>query len=85
MRMTAAGYRHVIGSLTSLARRHGDIAFTSEGGYELTALAECITATIAAIGDPEAASAVQFQGPTARGERAATAALAALKPYWRGL
>jgi acetoin utilization deacetylase AcuC-like enzyme len=85
MRMTANGYRHVIGSLTTLARRHGDIAFTSEGGYELSALAECLTATFVAIGDPEAASAVPIQGPTVRGERAAAAARAALRPYWRGL
>ncbi len=85
MRMTSAGYGQVVGGLTRLAGRHGGVAFTTEGGYELAALAECLAASFAAIADPAVSATAPIGGPTARGERAVSAARSALKPYWRGL
>ena len=85
MRMTSAGYGGIVGGLTRLAGRHGGVAFTTEGGYELAALAECLAASFAAIADPAVSATAPIGGATARGERAVSAARSALKPYWRGL
>ena len=92
MRMTAAGYREIVAGIAKSARRHGEIALTTEGGYDLHAIAECLQSTIAALEDSSAtesagaAVSVDRRQPTARrGERALESVRAALKPYWRAL
>ena len=48
LRMTTAGYAGIVSLLQDAARRlcDGRIAFTTEGGYHLTALRECLEAVI---------------------------------------
>ena len=46
MRMTTEGYAAVVAQLRDVARRHGALALVTEGGYELTALAACLDASI---------------------------------------
>jgi len=48
MRMTTAGYARLVSILDAAARRlcHRRIALTTEGGYHLEALRECLEATI---------------------------------------
>ena len=48
LRMTTAGYAGIVSLLQDAARRlcEGRIAFTTEGGYHLTALRECLEAVI---------------------------------------
>jgi acetoin utilization deacetylase AcuC-like enzyme len=92
MRMTAAGYREIVAGIATSARRHGEIALTTEGGYDLHAIAECLQTTIAAVEEPSATesrpAAVSVdprRATTRRGERALESVRAALKPYWRAL
>jgi acetoin utilization deacetylase AcuC-like enzyme len=48
LRLTTPGYAGIVGLLEDAARRvcDGRIAFTTEGGYHLTALRECLEAVI---------------------------------------
>ena len=48
MRMTAHGYRAIVRQLTAAAP-NGAIAFVTEGGYDLSALASCLDASFEAI------------------------------------
>ena len=83
MRMTSAGYGDLIVLLSEVASKHGALALVTEGGYELTALAECLEASFAAV-DGAHRPARQRAGTSApRGERAVNAARAALSPFWR--
>jgi acetoin utilization deacetylase AcuC-like enzyme len=79
MRMTAAGYGHIVKHLHATASRHGAVAYVTEGGYELIALTASLEATFAAI----AGSALEAPNlaPTARGERAVAAVRAAQKSF----
>ena len=67
----------------------GAIAFVTEGGYDLDALASCLDASFAAIAldgpDDRAARRRSRAGPAPRGERALEAVRAAQAPYWRGI
>jgi acetoin utilization deacetylase AcuC-like enzyme len=81
MRMTVAGYAAVVGSLRDVAIEHGALALVTEGGYDLTALAACLEASIAVL-DGEPAPVIEAREAT-RGARAAEEARAALKPFWR--
>lgn len=49
MRVTTGGYAAVVRLLVEVAERHGVMALVTEGGYELTALAACLEASIAAV------------------------------------
>ena len=84
MRMTAAGFGAIVGSLSHLARRHGALALVTEGGYDLGALEECLETSIAAVA-ADHASAVPGPAvaPAPRGERAVAAVRAALQAFWR--
>jgi len=75
MRMTVEGFAAVVGSLRDVTSRHGALALVTEGGYELTALAACIEASIA-IMDGAAAPLVEVR-EAGRGARAAAAARSA--------
>ena len=47
MRMTTQGYEAVVAQLRDVAAKHGAMALVTEGGYDLTALAACLEASIA--------------------------------------
>jgi acetoin utilization deacetylase AcuC-like enzyme len=83
MRMTTDGYGAVIGELRDVALRHGAIALVTEGGYELTALAACLDASISVLEGSTAPSAAGVAAP--RGARAAALARAQHAPFWRAL
>lgn len=89
MRVTTEGYAAVVRQVVEVAERHGVVALVMEGGYELTALAACLGASLAAIDQtmPGAASATDTVPGTAssRGERALQAVRAAQAPFWRGI
>jgi acetoin utilization deacetylase AcuC-like enzyme len=79
MRMTAAGYGHIVKGLHATAARHGALACVTEGGYELTALTASLEATFAAL--EEKPLDAPNLAPTARGERAVAAVRAAQKAF----
>jgi acetoin utilization deacetylase AcuC-like enzyme len=82
MRVTTAGYANIVRLLTNAAGET-PMAFVTEGGYDLGALAECLEASFAAIDGaglkPSAESAA------VRAERAMEAVRAAQAPFWRGI
>jgi len=87
MRMTAYGFAAIVSRLTAAAP-DGAIAFVTEGGYDLDALAACLDASFAAValGGPDAGvldSEAAVAAP--RGTRALEAVRAAQRPYWRGI
>jgi acetoin utilization deacetylase AcuC-like enzyme len=86
MRVTSAGYARIVRLLKTTAGRHGALALVTEGGYELTALAECLDLSIAEL-VRDGSSGADRPAPAAapRGERALTAVRAAQKRFWRGL
>ena len=95
MRMTADGYAAVIGQLKDVAERHGALAFVTEGGYELTALAACLEAAFAVMSGAAATGAAAapatkrpYTRPvpiSARAERALASVRDAQAAYWRGI
>jgi acetoin utilization deacetylase AcuC-like enzyme len=87
MRLTSPGYGAIVGALAGVARQHGTIALVTEGGYDLSALAACLEASIAAIdGSGDLAAFAAPGGADApRGERAVRAARAVQAAFWRGL
>lgn len=88
MRMTSNGYGSIVASLAEIASRHGGLALVTEGGYELAALKECVSAAIAAVEArerKETFESASLAKPTHRGADAIAAVRAAQKPFWRGL
>jgi acetoin utilization deacetylase AcuC-like enzyme len=83
MRMSAAGYGHIVKGLAAVAARHGVIAGVTEGGYELTALASSLEMTFAAL-EGKALDAPNLT-PTSRAERAIAAVRAARRSVDRQL
>lgn len=82
MRVTTAGYASVIRVLVRAAGRT-PIAFVTEGGYDLGALAECLEASFAAIEGVDPRPVAASGSP--RGERALEAVRAAQASFWRGI
>ena len=86
MRMSTVGYAAVVSGLRSAADRvcGGRIAMVTEGGYDLRALAECLTASIAALeGDPkELEASPRTETSDLRGRAALEAVRVAHKSYW---
>jgi acetoin utilization deacetylase AcuC-like enzyme len=82
MRVTTAGYAGVVRQLMDAAGTT-PIAYVTEGGYDLGALAECLEASFAAIDgvDPKPFA----ETSSSRGERAMEAVRAAQAPFWRGI
>jgi acetoin utilization deacetylase AcuC-like enzyme len=87
MRMTAAGYGRIVRRLIDVAPG-GAVGIVTEGGYDLTALAECLDETFAALtgrpGEVPSPSPEPNAGAP-RGARALAAVRTAQKPFWRGL
>ncbi len=93
MRVTTAGYASIVARLMTTAGKT-PIAFVTEGGYDLGALADCLDASFAAIAgpispvtSPGAGRVTSGGGETSRvrAERAIAAVAAAQAPFWRGL
>jgi acetoin utilization deacetylase AcuC-like enzyme len=91
MRMSTDGYAAIVSRLRSAADRvcGGRIAMVTEGGYDLRALAECLTASIAVLDDRDRqddrkGSYHSEDSPIdgGRGRRALEAVRAAQKAYW---
>ena len=82
MRMTALGFSAVVAAVSSVAKQHGGVAFVTEGGYDLTALEECLGASFVATQAGGAWSA-PASAPAPRGERAVAAVRAAQHGHWR--
>ena len=82
MRLTTEGYAAVVRQLVKAAGET-PIAFVTEGGYDLGALAECLEASFTAIDgvDPKPFP----ESSPARAERAMELVRAAQAPFWRGL
>jgi acetoin utilization deacetylase AcuC-like enzyme len=87
MRLSTSGYVSLIRQLKSVTGRHGPLALVTEGGYELTALAECLEGTISVLDAIESSSPppTRSAGGGARGARAVARARSALSPFWRCL
>jgi acetoin utilization deacetylase AcuC-like enzyme len=90
MRVTTAGYGAIIRDIRNVALAHGALALVTEGGYDLTALAACIESTIAVVDESgwsgnEVSPELPGADAAGRGERAVSAARAALKPFWRAI
>ena len=89
MRVTTAGYARVAAHLRDVAARHGAMALVTEGGYELTALAECLDVSIDALSGARTTATLNVSGDTpastARAERALEHVRAAQSSYWRGI
>jgi acetoin utilization deacetylase AcuC-like enzyme len=84
MRVTSGGYAAAV---HAIATATGDVpaAFLTEGGYDLSALAECLEASFAAIGPatPEADLQTSTRcGSPVRGQRAVEAVRAAHDGFW---
>ena len=84
MRMTTAGYASVVGQLLSAAGKT-PIAFVTEGGYDLRALAECLDASFAVLSrsGSDHSGSDPGRGTAVRAERALQAVRAAQAPFWR--
>ena len=78
MRMTEAGYASIVGRLMDCAPQ-GRIAFVTEGGYDLSALAACLDETFS---QSERATGASPQ-PTAVTGAAAAGTAAATPPAAR--
>ena len=86
MRMSASGYARLLARLRTAATKTGGLALTTEGGYDLPALRECLQSSLAVLD----ADHVDFADdetlraqPASRGDRAVHAARAALASFWR--
>jgi acetoin utilization deacetylase AcuC-like enzyme len=83
MRMTVDGYAAVVASVRDVTARHGPLALVTECGYELTALAACLEASIATL-DGAAAPAVQAS-EAPRGARAVLQTRGTVGTFWPSL
>ncbi len=93
MRMTTSGYASVVRQLVAAAGKT-PIAFVTEGGYNLGALAECLDASFAVISrsgsDPDLDGARQSgsdatRTAAVRAARALEGVRIAQAPFWRGI
>ena len=82
MRVTTERYANIVRLLTNAAGAT-PMAFVTEGGYDLGALAECLEASFAAIDG--AGVKTLAESASLRGERAMEAVRAAQAPFWRGI
>ena len=86
MRMTAGGYARVLARLRSAALASGGLALTTEGGYDLEALRDCLQSALAVLdADPVAFTneEIALEQPAPRGQRALDAVRAIQRAYWR--
>jgi acetoin utilization deacetylase AcuC-like enzyme len=86
MRLTTNGYRHLTTSLCAAADRHchGRLVAVTEGGYDLTALKDCLESTISILdGSPAAGASNPGLAPTNRSRMAIAQVRSAHAQYWK--
>ena len=84
MRVTTDGYGAIVAAVSALANRTGALALVTEGGYDLSALEDCLNRSIDVVnagGPPPVPESALALAP--RGGRAVAAVRAAQAPYWR--
>ncbi|MEO7273208.1 MAG: histone deacetylase [Vicinamibacterales bacterium] len=84
MRVTTAGYASLMNGLR-LWTAGSALAVVTEGGYDLTALGECVEASLDVLSAPQSAAWPVVGQPAPRGEQALAAVRAAQATYWRGI
>ena len=86
MRLTASGYAALTKAICDCADRHchGRVVAVTEGGYDLTALKECLESTIAVLDGADAAPAAdEPRGATSRSRTAIAEVRSAQSKYWK--
>ena len=86
MRMTASGYARVLARLRTAALATGGLALTTEGGYDLEALRDCLHAALEVLDADHVAFTDEerfLEQPAPRGQRAVDAVRAVHAQYWR--
>jgi acetoin utilization deacetylase AcuC-like enzyme len=86
MRMTAGGYARILARLRSAALASGGLALTTEGGYDLPALRDCLQSALAVLDADHVAFTNEetfLAQPAPRGQRAVDAVRASHHEYWR--
>jgi acetoin utilization deacetylase AcuC-like enzyme len=86
MRVSTAGYASLTRSLCDAADRHcrGRLVAVTEGGYELSALKECLVSSVDVLAGTHPATATHpHSAATSRSGAAVTAVRAAQAKYWR--
>ena len=84
MRVSTEGYASLLNGLRTWSAGSA-LAVVTEGGYDLTALGECIEASLLVLQSADTAAWPATGQPAPRGERALAAVRAAQAPYWRGI
>jgi len=84
MRVTTAGYASLMNRLRFWSGGSA-LAVVTDGGYDLTALGECVEASLRVLDAAEIAGWEPSGQPAPRGERAVAAVRAAQAPHWRGI
>jgi acetoin utilization deacetylase AcuC-like enzyme len=86
MRMSSSGYARLLARLRTVAAQSGALALVTEGGYDLSALRDCLQASLAVL-DADHVGFTNEEAfrarPAPRGERAVAAVRAAHAEYWR--
>jgi acetoin utilization deacetylase AcuC-like enzyme len=86
MRVSTAGYAGVIAVLQAAAARIGcPMALTTEGGYDLDALRECLEATLTVLGGRPDPVVIAVPSIAPRAHRALHAVREAQSRFWPGL
>ncbi len=85
MRMSDAGFRHLNRELCRVADAcsGGRLMAVTEGGYDLRALAACLTGTIETLAGDGVPDGDEMLGPTARSRDAIAKVVEAQRRYWR--
>jgi len=85
MRMTTEGYAALTAELCAVSDRHchGRLVLVTEGGYDLTALSECLELTVAVVAGEQPALPSIRESPGRRAAEAIAAVRAAQASYWR--
>ena len=86
MRMTAGGYARLLARLKAAALATGGLALTTEGGYDLDALRDCLQSALAVLDADHVAftnDARFLEQPAPRGQRAVDAVRAVHAALWR--
>ncbi len=86
MRMTAGGYARLLARLRTAALASGALALTTEGGYDLQALRDCLQSALAVLDADHVAFTNEdtfLEQPAPRGQRAVDAVRAVHAEHWR--
>ena len=87
MNVSTEGYARMTALLLQVADRHcgGRVVAVTEGGYDLAALDECLTATLHVMADPTSSRGTPIAGSAERADSALKAVRDAQASFWPGL